>query len=169
MMISIACLLLTVAALPLLVVAESDLPPRPELPTETPTPTPTEEPAATGTDGLGLPEGAAIVLHAVFDPAWPWYQMHGRDLWTVVEWQHPGGEWYPVKQWQGTLDTITVGEDDVIAGRKTWWVYETHLGKGPFRWSVYAHQNGALVARSDTFDLPEKIDQKVIVDLPLKP
>lgn len=76
-------------------------------------------------------------------------------VWTAVQWQDPNtGMWHLVEGWQGTLD---------LDGSQTWWVGTEILGKGPFRWVIYAEKEGEELAVSSSFNLPEKSGQTVLI------
>jgi hypothetical protein len=153
---AVACIaLLAVSISPLVNVARADLPPRPN------------PPAPAGSGGGKSPAGAQIVLRAAFDPGWPWDRVHWQELWTVVEWQSAEGTWHIVEGWQGTLDRIGVEENGDVGGEKAWWVYEPNLGQGPFRWLVYEERDGRLIAASDSFYLPEHINQQSTIEISL--
>jgi len=139
------------------------LPPRP------PTPTPTVQARSTSQDDDAGTEGAvsSIELHARFPAAWPWNEIHWQDLWTVVQWRDPQGEWNDVEGWRGTLDRVVTGDDARIAGRKTWWVIRSDLGRGPFRWVVYQGKRGKKLGESELFYLPDCDGEVTIVDLSL--
>ena len=117
-------------------------------PTLTPTPTPSAA-APTATPAAPAPrDGATIWLRvqgSAGDPRW-------QTLWTVVQWQDALGDWQDVEGWCGTLDEIVTGE-----GRKVWWLPVDLFGAGPFRWQVYAHPGGALLATSEAFHLPDSV------------
>jgi len=148
---TVACLLLVVAiAPPLMKTARADLPPRPDLP---------------GSSKAKPLAGARILLRATFSPDWPHNKVHWQELWTVVEWQGPEGEWRVVEGWQGTLNDIVVDDDGNVVGEKTWWVYGSNLGQGPFRWLVYEGQGGRLVASSASFDLPTVSGQSLTIEV----
>lgn len=128
--------------------APTDLPPRPtvaptatSLPTSTPTP-PTVTPAP-------AVQGGFISLH-VADGS--------RTMWSQVQWQDALGEWHDVAGWQGHLD------ERVPGGRgKTWWVAPEDLGAGPFRWQLFAGEEGDLLGVSEPFGLPEERGEVVVV------
>ncbi len=120
--------------------ARPALPPRPA----TPTPPYVTPPALVG---------ALIELQAHFPAAWPWAEVHWQTLWTIVQWQDGRGEWHDVEGWQGTLNEVAVSDEGVV-GRQVWWVAEADLGKGPFRWVVYAGRGGRPLGTSEPFDLP---------------
>ncbi len=133
------------------------LPPRPTA-THTPTvppgptpPLPTPKPATTG---------ALIELQLYLDSAWPWQIAHWQQLWTVVQWQDGLGDWHDVEGWQGGLETLTVG-DDGFWGQRLWWVAPGDLGKGPFRWVIYAAPDkaGEMLVASKPFYLPSSSGQ----------
>lgn len=106
------------------------LPPRP-VPTATPAPK--------------AISGAKIMLQTEGLP------VGSTGVWTAVQWQDPNtGLWHLVEGWQGTLD---------LDGSQTWWVGAEILGKGPFRWVIYAEKEGEELAVSSSFNLPEKSGQ----------
>lgn len=78
--------------------------------------------------------------------------------WTVVQWQDTRGDWHDVDGWQGPFDQ----ERQVV-----WWVTPEIWGEGPFRWAIYQHQDGQLLATSDSFNLPSSADEAVKVVMPL--
>jgi len=82
------------------------------------------------------------------------------EHWTIVQWQDALGDWHDVDGWQGTFDQ----ENRVI-----WWVAPKDLGTGPFRWTVYENQCGALLAASEPFDLPALGGNMVTVEVLLEP
>lgn len=130
-------------------VAPPTFTPTPSLPAVTPSPPPTVTPAAP------LPrDGATIWLRvqgSADDPRW-------QNLWAVVQWQDALGGWHDVEGWRGTLDEIVAGE-----GRKVWWLPADLFGAGPFRWLVYAQPEGALLATSEAFHLPDSTGRVEIV------
>jgi hypothetical protein len=134
----------------------ADLPPRPTSPAA-----PTAQPKP----GLA---GGALALYVRFDPAWPWESAPWQGLWTVVQWQDGQGAWHDVAGWQGTLDGVEVA-DGAVTGHKTWWVGQGDLGKGPFRWIVYAGKAGSALATSAPFDLPGFNGGEVAVEVLLAP
>lgn len=91
--------------------------------------------------------GGALVLSLT----WSDLSLPMQTAWTVVQWQDQAGAWHDVLGWQGTLDEMTAGQ-----GQKTWWVYHSDLGKGPFRWLVYQKQGGRLLVTSAPFTLPDR-------------
>ncbi len=64
-----------------------------------------------------------------------------------------------VEGWRGTLDTPTT---------QTWWVGSDLFGDGPFRWQLYTGEEGALLATSESFDLPTHAGLMVVVDMTLE-
>jgi hypothetical protein len=132
--------------------APSALPPRP------PTPTPTHLPP------VNLPTVmAAIELHVRFGVKWSWGTMTWRDLRTVVQWQDRLGGWHAVDGWRGALDEFTDGE-----GRRVWWVAENDFGSGPFRWAVTDGKSDKPIAVSNSFNLPARRNERVIVEIMLE-
>lgn len=129
--------------------AANDLPPRP-------TPRPTRL----------AHTGAFIQLQAQFSPTWPWAKMPGQELYTLVQWQDGHGNWHNVEGWQGTFDEIVNG-----VGIKLWWVAESDLGSGPFRWVIcksYAEPT-KILAKSEPFHLPSASRQVLTVKVLLAP
>jgi len=117
-----------------------NLPPRP-------TPVPVEI--------IYAPNGEQIRLHLENDVD----EIPG-ELWTAVEWQDPNtGDWYMVDGWRGTLNTPTT---------QTWWVGSDQFGDGPFRWQLYASEDGDLLATSASFNLPERAGLVVVVNVTLE-
>jgi hypothetical protein len=140
------------------------------VPTSTRPPTP-EAPATDGSggkDSLSLPAGGTITLHARFSAQWPWYEWPWQDVWTRVEWQDNDGEWHAVTGWRGALDSIATDGERYV-GEKSWWVYQSHLGRGPFRWAVYTHEGGDLIARSEAFQLPDEVGEDITSEVALAP
>jgi len=80
-----------------------------------------------------------------------------------VQWQDDKGYWHDVAGWQSTLDEVQDGE-----GKKTWWLDEGLLGKGPFRWAVYRSQDGWLLATSGPFDLPARTGATATIEMSLE-
>jgi len=107
-----------------------------------------------------------IELQVHFPSTWPWNEVHWQELWTVAQWQDNEGRWRDVEGWRGTLDRVVVDEEEQVVGRKTWWVAESDLGRGPFRWRVYRSQGGRLLATSDEFTLPETVAVEVVLESP---
>ncbi len=143
--------------------AEGDLPPRDAgVPTATPVPEELVE-----SNASFLPEGGTIEMEAAFSDNWPWDSMMWQDLWLEVEWAD-GDTWYKVDGWRGNFDSIDQ-EDDVWTGHKAWWVAQHDLGKGPFRWVVYTHEDGDVLATSENFDLPTDRGQMTMVPVELAP
>jgi hypothetical protein len=130
------------------------------VPTAAPVPSATPSPAA-----RPLVQGAAIELRAIFPAAWPWEMAHWKTLWTVVQWQDEKGHWHDVQGWRGELNVVEISGDGVVVGIKSWWLADTELGSGPFRWQVYRQQGGQQIRTSETFDLPEEPGQTTIVEL----
>ncbi len=94
-------------------------------------------------------QGAAIELD-VSAAHWAW--------WTEVQWQDAQKNWNTVTGWQGSFDTIVSG-----VGSKVWWVATTDLGKGPFRWAIFAAKGGPLLAASQPFNLPARSRTRTVV------
>lgn len=130
--------------------AQADLPPRPTV-TVRPTSTATSSPTATV---RATPEPrpkdpvATLILYIRPSPS---------GLWSVVQWQDTQGDWHDVEGWRGT----------VVNGKTVWWVEEKDFGTGPFRWTIYAEGDGALVAITRSFYLPDQPQHELIVDVPL--
>ncbi len=125
----------------------NELPPRP-----TPAPTATPVPPVAVVSDL---DGEKILLHLENE-----INEIPPKLWTVVEWNdRRTGEWHVVKGWRGTLDTPTT---------QTWWVGPEIFGNGPFRWQLYESKDGALLATSESFDLPAREGLAVMVNVMLE-
>ena len=130
--------------------------PSPMTPTATPLPRPST-PA----------RGGAIELRAQLAWNWPQDETPWQNLWTVIQWQDRWGRWHDVEGWQGTLDRLVPGERGT--GIKVWWVGESDLGTGPFRWLVYRERDGRLLARSKPFYLPQHARGMVAVQVAIAP
>jgi hypothetical protein len=158
--VAIVCVVLLVvvqAALP--ATAEATLPPRP-IP-ETPTPVVPPTP-------LSRPSGGLIRLRVQFPQSWPWTEAPWQGLWTVVQWQDVGGEWHDVTGRQGGLDDLSI-LDAAVVGKRLWWVADSDLGKGPFRWLIYSGEQGEVVGLSQSFALPVRRGETVEVEVMLEP
>jgi len=109
---------------------------------------------------------AQFALWVSFTPEWPGLGLQWQELWTVVEWQDPLGDWYEVESddgtmaWQGTLDYI----DKEGKAWKVWWVDPPDYGKGPFRWVIYDRQGGNVMVVTHNFYLPSGANKRVIVE-----
>jgi hypothetical protein len=110
-------------------------------------------------------DGAQIQLQVSFGENWPWPAVHWQELWTVVQWQDPAGQWHNVEGWQGQLNAIYIEDDGTITATQTWWVTEGDLGKGPFRWLLYQKRDGKLLRTSAPFLLPSRNNQTTEVTL----
>lgn len=123
--------------------ASPSMPPRPSTPTPTLVPPPTRS-------VFTSVSGAFIHIQVVNG---------NRQTFTMLQWQDGEGNWHDVDGWRGTL------EDGVW---KRWWLPSYLFGKGPFRWLVYEHSGGELLAVSRSFDLPTLPGQvvSVLVTLP---
>ena len=98
-------------------------------------------------------QGARVHLQAHFSQNWPWESMHWQEgVWLQVQWLDEDGVWQDVAGWQGSLDAIQQKEDWV--GMKEIWFEDAQLGTGPYRWQVFAVDNGRLLSSSDDFYLP---------------
>ena len=123
----------------------ADLPPRP-------TPAPT---AVSPIEIVSAPSGEQIRLNLENE-----VDEIPSNLWTTVEWQDPNtGDWHMVDGWRGSLDTLTT---------QTWWVGSDLFGDGPFRWQLYAGEDGELLATSESFDLPTRVGLMVVVNVMLE-
>jgi hypothetical protein len=164
----IACALLALAFLPLLTPAAlAELPPRPPTPTFTPQPKASPTPRPVTPQREREEEGGTIELDARFDPSWPWESVHWQEPWTVVQWQDEWGYWRDVETWQGALDSVAIGEDGTVTGKKTWGVAQADLGKGPFRWVVLRRRGSWRLATSELFYLPARPGDVTQVDVTL--
>jgi hypothetical protein len=112
-------------------------------------------------------QGGRLFLRVHFSENWPWESRHWQtDLWHVVQWYDHEKTWREVEGWQGNLDTIS--QEGGWVGQKEFWIDESNLGGGPFRWMVY-DIDGRLMATSPEFYLPSDIKGYVMVDLELEP
>jgi hypothetical protein len=135
-----------------------DLPPRED---ESETPDVTAPIVATG-------QGARVHLQAHFSQNWPWDNMHWQqDLWLKVQWLDEDNVWQDVAGWQGSLDAIQQKEDWV--GMKEIWLADAQLGTGPYRWQVFAVDDGRLLVTSEQFYLPSKSGDLMALDMMLEP
>ncbi len=162
------CVVSAIVLLPLAAqAAPSAIPPvptRPSNPTSTPTPTSVPVPPAPASASAASPGGGRIELQVKFPTTWSRVGIHWQNLWTVVQWQDDRGIWHDVEGWQGTLNEV----QDAV-GKKEWWVAEADLGKGPFRWVVYRGQDGALLATSESFYLPDTVGRIVQTEVAVQP
>lgn len=122
-------------------------------------PPPLSSPTSTSVtpSSLRVIRGGTIELRVRFPRNWPWTKVHWQDLWTIVQWQSAQGDWYQVEGWQGELDDVATDEAGEVVGKKTWWIAEADLNKGPFRWLIYAggKGKGKPLAKSELFYLPD--------------
>ncbi len=163
LLVGVALLLLAALMLPLFAAAqEGELPPRGgNPPTATPVPTETPTPTEVPTQNVAT-TGSRLQLHVHFGPNWPWHLMAWQDLWTEVQWSD-GTEWHVVEGWRGQMDNIAQQDGHWVSLRE-WWVDGKDLGDGPFRWLIYDHQDGAVLATSETFMLPSAGGQTMVID-----
>lgn len=141
-------LLVTISLFPSPVAA---LPPRPDGNGET---TSAGDGSANGDNGSRGDEwaranGAYIELHV---------QPIQSGLWTAVQWQDSTGDWLDVDGWQGLIE----------GDQKTWWVSRADLGKGPFRWVVFADGTKAHLLGSQEFYLPQNVGEIAKVEVLLQ-
>lgn len=109
------------------------------LPTATPLGTPPP-------DEYQAPPGGTIILQVYNAPA---------DAWTVVQWQDANGDWHNVEGWQSDVTTGYVG----------WWVAPANFASGPFRWLLQSATQEEAAAISDSFYLPDHINDVVLIEL----
>lgn len=83
-----------------------------------------------------------------------------------MQWQDGWGDWHDVVGWRGGLDAVLMGENRKVVGTKVWWVANSDMGKGPFRWIVYPSPESKLVAASEAFYLPHHTGATVWVSAP---
>jgi len=157
------CALLIIGLQPF--VAKAFAPVRMPPPPPTPPPPTTSTPAASSS----APTGAFIQLQVAFPATWPWEQQHWQTLRTQVQWQDPLGSWHNTAGWYGSLDEIAAGEGEGAVGAQRWWLPKALLGKGPFRWLVYAGDGGELLATSAPFHLPERVGEETVISVTLQP
>ena len=113
--------------------------------------------------------GAFVELHVHFGPAWPWSTVHWQDLWTVVQWQDEKGHWHDVEGWRGRLNYVVAGEGGETVGTQVWWIAESDLGGGPFRWLIFRGEEGGRLATSELFYPPDCNGRTVSVEVSLAP
>ena len=82
-------------------------------------------------------------------------QANGFNGWSEVQWQDSDENWQMVEGWQGYL------EDGAIM----WWVHPKDFNNGPFRWVIYEQPGGALTAMSETFALPQSVQEVLVVTI----
>lgn len=70
--------------------------------------------------------------------------------WASVQWQDGLGNWHEVEGWAGRLEALDDSETQFIK----WAASTDNAGQGPFRWVIYAEPGGAVLATSDSFNLP---------------
>lgn len=164
LLVGVTLLLLAALMLPLFAAAqEGELPPRGgNPPTATPVPTETPEPTAEVPPQNVPTTGSRLQLHLHYGPNWPWHLMAWQDLWTEVQWSD-GTDWYVVEGWRGQMDNIAQQDGHWVSLRE-WWVDSKDLGDGPFRWLIYDHQGGAVLATSETFMLPPAGGQTMVIN-----
>jgi hypothetical protein len=114
------------------------------------------------------PAGATIELRVQFPETWPWEEAHWQEVWTVVQWQDGWGDWHDVEGWRGNLDRLEE-HAGAYEGRKAWWLSGDLFGKGPFRWQVFRHEGGTLVAQSEPFDLPDATSETLLIETAMQP
>jgi hypothetical protein len=95
--------------------------------------------------------GATIQLHVTAAPF---------GAWTIVQWQDMIGGWHDVTGWQGTLDNDST---------KTWWVFKSDFGKGPFRWVVTNADRSRWLGVSTSFNLPSRTRETVKMEVTIAP
>ena len=144
--------------------APSDFPVRPT-PTQQTEPAlpgrPTPEPDTRTDSTSRTSDGGFIELQVQLNQVWTPMEQPWQELWTVVQWQDHIGGWQNVEGWQGSLDEV-----DGDVGRKVGWVDDDDLGAGPFRWAVYQGRGGEVLIRSESFHLPHRIDEVVVIGVP---
>jgi hypothetical protein len=113
--------------------------------------------------------GGFIELRVQFPQTWPAHGTHWQRLWTAVQWLDDKNVWRDVEGWQGSLDEVIAQADGTVVGKKTWWVAEDDLDRGPFRWRIYRSQEGTLINTSETFDLPSQRHETTTVEVTLSP
>lgn len=141
--------------------ADYELPPREE--------PPNSSPDVTVEGGVGASMGVRVYLEGEFPMSWPWETVHWQeDLWHEVEWYSEQNGWTQVNGWHGRFDAI-YQEDEMMVARRELWGENHHVGTGPFRWRVYRSENGALLASSDAFYMPQQPGNIVIVRQEMTP
>lgn len=79
-----------------------------------------------------------------------------ESAWIAVQWQNTDSTWHTVDGWQGDLDYTSSG-----VPFKQWAVASANYGTGPFRFVVYAQENGTVWATSESFTLPSSLGENV--------
>ncbi|MCP4544476.1 MAG: hypothetical protein GY832_45780 [Chloroflexi bacterium] len=156
------CFILTIAVASLLLLGAGLSLPSQAAPSP-PTSLPDETSAFVRESTSPAPAGGLIELRVEFSETWS--QVHCQELWTVVEWRDEKGVWRTVQGWQGILDSVSTDANNLVIGKKMWWVATDDLGRGPFRWAVYRTKNGRLLGRSELFYLPDSANATEIVDV----
>lgn len=117
--------------------AQSQLPPRPTLtplpPTATPVPPATPVPSPTA-----IPVSQPVRIRLVVEDS------TYRDAWSLVQWVDGAGNWHNVTGWLG----------QIVGGEVQWRVLPKDYDTGPFRWVILDAPDGAIVAASKPFTLP---------------
>lgn len=129
---------------------------------------PRDEDAPIEVQSVSVDVGTRLQLHGKFSDSWPWDSMHWQDVWTMIQWQDNEGEWIDVNGWQGNFDEIKQGEAGWVA-TKEWWAAKEITGTGPYRWLVYDHPGGNLLATSEPFHLSDRPGGVVEVPVELAP
>ncbi len=131
-------------------VAQSQLPPRPTLaPTATPQP-PTATPIVPATPGspTAIPASQPVRIRLIVEnPAY-------RDAWSLVQWLDGVGNWHDVNGWLGQM----------AGGEVQWHVLPQDYDTGPFRWVILDAPDGAVLAASKPFDLPNSGVPLLLID-----
>ena len=143
--------------------APASLPPRPTpLPRPTPRPTTNVVPPAPAEPspwrGYG-PDGAWIELRVQLASG-----LLPVQIWAVVQWQDSSGGWHAVEGWQGPPDEVTNG-----IGKKAWWLSDSVLGQGPFRWAIRQGAGGQRLGASVPFFLPDQAGERLVIEISLAP
>ena len=78
------------------------------------------------------------------------------ELYAQVQWLAGDGTWVNTDGWRGTLDTD---------GMQHWAVGKSLYGQTAFRWQVLDMEGGEVIGTSETFDLPTRDGEIVVVEV----
>lgn len=141
----------------------STAPPRPTLPANAEGPVTTE----TTSFASDSNNGAKLSLKVQYDENWPFEEKHWQDVYIMVRWADQFGNWHPVEGWQGNVDEV--GQENLAwVSHKEWWVGHDQMGSGPYRWFIYDGEGGEMVFESESFFLPEKNGEEMVIKTTLR-
>ena len=88
--------------------------------------------------------------------------MTSAELFAQVQWLAGDGTWVNTDGWHGTLEFETRSDGRVI-GLQHWAVGKSLYGQTDFRWQVLDMEGGEVLGTSETFDLPTRDGEIVVV------